>query len=41
MSETSTGAGSGTAYVTGRVGTRRVRYPVSVVLPEREASASV
>ena len=31
-----TGAGSGTAYVTGRVGSRRVRYPVSVVLPERE-----
>ncbi|MBI5500202.1 MAG: VWA domain-containing protein [Deltaproteobacteria bacterium] len=31
-----TGSGSGTAYVTGRVGSRRVRYPVAVVLPERE-----
>ncbi|MBI5488236.1 MAG: VWA domain-containing protein [Deltaproteobacteria bacterium] len=31
-----TGAGSGTAYVTGRIGSRQVRYPVSVVLPERE-----
>ncbi|HKG91240.1 MAG TPA: VIT domain-containing protein [Gemmatimonadaceae bacterium] len=31
-------AASGTAYVTGRVGTRRVRLPVQVTLPAREPS---
>jgi Ca-activated chloride channel family protein len=32
------GPAHGTIYVTGRVGTRRVRYPVKVDLPEREPS---
>ncbi len=35
-----TGAARGTAYVTGRVGARRVRYPVSVELPENEPANS-
>ena len=33
-----TSAAKGTFYVTGRVGSRRVRYPVRVTLPERDAS---
>jgi Ca-activated chloride channel family protein len=33
-----TGPAQGTAYVRGRVGARRVSYPVPVVLPEREAA---
>ncbi|MDQ6827775.1 MAG: VWA domain-containing protein, partial [Gemmatimonadota bacterium] len=35
-----TGAARGTAYVTGRVGARRVRYPVRVELPENEPANS-